>query len=190
MLRGSGARLVEVSLSRCATGASPRGDSRSGRFWQVEARATFLVARLRTEVAYAAPAVPPIHTLAIYVDGSDLDDCCAEILGACHELVESRKWLRDTWVVNDRHPPDPDDPPDWLPIWNLGINHVLPDPGQEAAGWFEEVALLTQAFARLADRTNREFVIAMLDSRTGITEDVGDICGSEFDVEEFRRGLG
>lgn len=129
------------------------------------------------------------HVLFAYVDGSDLQDVADDLVGQLDRFVSANDWPRATWVVNQRHPPDPEFPND-LPDWDLGINHSLPDPGVDAPGWFEPVAVIARFLGTLSQRTRRQFVIGFANSATGVAEDVAYVDGPDCDIESLRLALG
>lgn len=130
------------------------------------------------------------HTLYAYVDGSDLDDVEALLEGELVAFVDGRSWSRRTWVVNQRHPPEPQDGPADLPGWDLGLNHELPDPGTETAGWFHEVEEIARFLGGLAEKSERSFVIGIADNATGIADDLHDIDGEDVDIPRLRAIVG
>lgn len=130
------------------------------------------------------------HTLYIYVDGSDLDEVAAPMEQEVNLYVQSITWPRPTWVVNQKHPPDPSIGPGDLPDWDLGVNHEFPDPGKETPGWFKVVEQLVEFFGGLSEAFDRRFVVGIADSQTGVTEDLHSISGKEVDLPRLRLIVG
>ena len=81
----------------------------------------------------------PKHTLYAYVDSSELHAVASMLDDEFSSFVSSRSWSRRTQRVNQKHPPGQCDGPNDIPLWDIGLNHDLPDPGEETEGWFDEV---------------------------------------------------
>ena len=132
----------------------------------------------------------PTYTLYAYVDGCDLHGVAQEIESALIALVRSREWSCDTWVVNQRYPPDPGDSPEMLPGWDLGLNHELPDIGTDDVGWFADVEFIVVALAELASGCGRMFAIGLVNDDTDIGEDVHFVEAGVPDLVSLRQMLG
>jgi len=130
------------------------------------------------------------HTLYAYVDGSDLDDVETLLLGEFQTFARGRSWSRSTWVVNQRQPSTSPEKYGDLPNWDLGLNHELPDPGDEVPGWFEEVEAIALFLGALAEKSGREFVIGIRDNGTGSADDLFFVGGLHVDVARLRAIVG
>ena len=132
----------------------------------------------------------PLHTLYAYVDGADLDDV-AEILDARFEqFVSSHPWrCGEAWVVNQQHGQETCTHPDDLPLWDLGLNLPLPDPGTEPADWFSDIEAIVCFLMTLNAETHREFVIGICNSRSQITEDLFLVGSVTPDMQELHAML-
>jgi hypothetical protein len=131
-----------------------------------------------------------LHTLYAYVDGADLHDVQALLRSEFEAFVGGRKWSRKTWVVNQRHSPDPADRPGDLPLWDLGLNHELPDPGTEPRDWFEEVEAIALFLGALTEKSEREFCIGIAHNETGLAEDLLFIRSVDANLSRLRTIVG
>ena len=121
------------------------------------------------------------QTLYAYVDGADLDDVEELLEREILAFVADRRWSRTTWFVNQRHPRDPSDNEDDLPLWDLGINHELPDRHTEQDGWFREIEDIARFLGALAAQSGRAFVIGVGHDDTGVTDDLFLIENGDID---------
>jgi hypothetical protein len=131
------------------------------------------------------------HVLYAYVDGADLEDV-AEVLDSRFELfVEGREWtIGPATVVNQRHGEETCSASGDLPLWDLGLNLELPDPGAEPPGWFADVQAIAQFLGGLHSECGWEFIIGIADSETGITEDLFNISTAVPDLAKLRAIIG
>lgn len=132
----------------------------------------------------------PRHTLYVNVDGGDLHEVAPLIRGRIEQFVDSRQWSRPTWVVDQPHPRDPSMRAEDLSDWDLGLNHELPDPGEEPADWFTDVEQIVIHIDEVASSTGREFVVGLHDNETNIGEDIYLLDGGGVDLDKFRAVLG
>lgn len=130
------------------------------------------------------------HTLYAYVHGNDIGDVAPVILTALQEFVDSRRWARATWVVDQIHPREPSMRPEDLTDRDLGLNHELPDPSAEGPDWFDDIRHLALRLVDLAASTGREFVLGLHDDESGLGEDIFLITGAGVDIAELRVMLG
>lgn len=130
------------------------------------------------------------RTLYAYVDGADLDDLEALLMPRLERFVSEAAWTRETWVVNQRQEPDPTAAADDLPLWELGLNHELPDTGQDAPGWFDEIERMASFLGKLAVETEREFVLGVGDADSGTSDDAFFIEAQEVDLALLRTTFG
>lgn len=107
------------------------------------------------------------------------------------EFVRLGGWrLAPPVVVNQPHARAPDMRPDDLPSWDLGVNIALPDPGEEPAGWFDDVERIAVFAASLYTQIQRPIIIGVWDSKRKISEDLFDVDSDEPDIDELRMVLG
>lgn len=131
-----------------------------------------------------------VHTLYAYVDGSDLNEVASALEEGFDAFVSSRPWSRKTWVVNQRHPCDERDGPRDLPLWELGLNHELPDPGTEVVGWFDEVEEIAQYIGDLAKGFGRQFVVGIAGRDSDVSGDLRHIATRDVDLPTLRAIVG
>jgi hypothetical protein len=133
----------------------------------------------------------PRHILYAYVDGCDHQDI-AEVLDArLTEFVEGRKWTAGrAWSVNQVQDEDGSLKGDDLPLWDLGINLELPDPGEEPPGWFADVQAIAVFAGTLHREFGRDFVIGIEDTETGIAEDLFYVSTDIPDLGRLRSIIG
>jgi hypothetical protein len=77
-----------------------------------------------------------------------------------------------------------------LPLWDLGLNLQLPDPGTESPGWFADVEAVAQFLGTLHRECGRDFIIGIADMRTGITENLFDLSTDSPDLSKLRVIIG
>jgi hypothetical protein len=130
------------------------------------------------------------HTLYAYVDGSDLDDVVAPIEEALVALAAAPGWVASRPTVVNQKRTVIGGYPDDLPDWELGINLVLPDPGDEPEGWFGDVARITEHLAKLHSALGCEFVIGITDNVTGVAEDLFFVESDAPDLVGLRSVVG
>ena len=79
----------------------------------------------------------PRHILYAYVEGADLEDVADVLDARFAEFVESRNWVTgNISAVNQMQGVETCSQSGDLPLWDLGLNLELPDPGTEPKGWF------------------------------------------------------
>ena len=131
------------------------------------------------------------QTLYAYVDGADLADVEQLIVARMSAFIKDRSWTCSAvHLVNQKHEPDPSERPGDLPLWDLGINLDLPDPGTVSTGWFDDIAVLVTFLAGLHVEVGRDFVIGAADNKTGSAKDFYSINSPEPDLEELKAWLG
>jgi hypothetical protein len=114
----------------------------------------------------------PRHVLYAYVYGSDLDEIADALDSQFVAFVAGRQWVAGkAWAVNQRQAQSSSD----LPDWDLGLNLELPDPGAEPRDWFNDVVAVAQFLGQLNAEYDRDFVIGIADSTTGVAEDLFDV---------------
>jgi hypothetical protein len=133
----------------------------------------------------------PRYTLFAYVEGSDLQGIAEGLEAEFARFVAQSVW---TWgkplVVNQRRDDDPSLGPDDLPDWEVGLNMHLPDPGDEAAGWFADVEQIARFLGRLHAQTGRDFVLGIGDNERGYSEDLFRVDSPQPDLGLLRRMIG
>lgn len=133
----------------------------------------------------------PRHTLYAYVDGADLADVAPALDQRLRAFVESRKWAcGNAWVVNQRSGDETCSRPGDIPLWDLGLNLELPDPGSEQPGWFADVEAIARFLGRLQGDYSRDFVIGIADARSGSREDLFGISATPLDLAKLRSIIG
>jgi hypothetical protein len=133
----------------------------------------------------------PRHNLYAYVHGSDLEDVADMLDARFAEFVESRPWVAGrVSVVNQQHGEETCMQPGDLPLWDLGLNLELPDPGTEPTGWFADVEAVAQFLGTLHRECGRDFVIGIADTATGITDDLFDVSTDSPDLAKLRAIIG
>lgn len=133
----------------------------------------------------------PRHTLYAYVDGADLAEVASALDQGFRAFVESRKWTcGNAWVVNQRSGDETCSRPGDIPLWDLGLNLELPDPGSEQAGWFADVEAIARFLGRLQGDYGRDFVIGIVDAHSGSREDLFGICDTSPDLAKLRSIIG
>jgi hypothetical protein len=132
----------------------------------------------------------PKHTLYAYVDGSDLLEIEIALEKKLDDLVKRTSWKCGIpRVVNQREAAAGLQEGD-LPLWDIGLNFDLPDVGQEPDGWFSDVERIAGIAGQLHALFDRDFVIGIADTKTGLTEDLFDIDSAAPDLTELRQIIG
>lgn len=131
------------------------------------------------------------QTLYAYVDGSDLDEVAEALEDEFRVLAEEPGWVcgRPT-VVNQKTPVANARAGDLPYDWDLGLNLVLPELDEADSGWFADVQRIALHLAKLHSAYDRDFVIGLADSATGISEDVFFVDSAEPDLGLLRGSLG
>ena len=133
----------------------------------------------------------PRHILYAYVDGADLADVASALEQRLRVFVERRKWTcSNAWVVNQRSDDETCSQPGDIPLWDLGLNLELPDPGSEQPGWFADVEAIARFLGRLQGDYGRDFVIGIADTHSGSREDLFGISATLPDVAKLRSIIG
>ena len=131
------------------------------------------------------------HVLYAYIDGADLQGVAEVLDSRLAEFVEGRKWIAGrAWAVNKLHKDDAPLTDGDLPVWDLGINLQLPDPDKESPGWFADVEAIAAFVGTLRREFNRDFVIGMVDTQTGITDDLFDVSTDSPNLASLRALIG
>ncbi len=136
--------------------------------------------------------MPDSHfTLYAYADGSDLHQLESKLEVAFKQLIKSRPWVCGTpTLVNQRHAPDSSVGPEDLPDWDLGLNLVVPEVGNEPPGWFGDIQHIAKSLAAIWEDTGQPFVMGMYNSSTGVTEDLFHVHRSTVDLNYLTRIIG
>jgi hypothetical protein len=133
----------------------------------------------------------PRQILYAYVDGYDLDDVALMLEVRLDEFISGRPWVAGkVWGVNQREGLETCSQPGDLPVWNLGLNLELPDPGAEQPGWFADVETIAHFLGRLHSEFGREFVLGIAEVETGIADDLFIVSTGSPDVEELKLMIG
>ena len=133
----------------------------------------------------------PQHTLYAYVDGADLDDVAETLETRFVEFVASRHWIAgEASVVNERYGEETCTQPGDLPLWDLGLNLELPDPGTEPPGWFGDVEAVAQFLGTLHRECGRDFIIGIANTETSITDDLFGVSTALPDLATLRAIIG
>lgn len=133
----------------------------------------------------------PRHTLYAYVEGADLDAVVGPLEARFGAFVEGRRWVAGkAWVVNQRHGQETCMQPGDLPLWDLGLNLSLPDPGTEASGWFADVEAIASFLGDLHGAFGRDFVMGIADAKAGAAEDLFSVSESSPDLARLRTIIG
>lgn len=132
------------------------------------------------------------HTLYAYVDGADLDEIAVDLQTRFAAFVTSRDWwFRDAaWVVNQRYGRETCTRPEDLPLWDLGLNLSLPNPGAEVSDWFGDVEAIAGFLGMLHREFGRDFVIGIADMKTGIADDLFFVTTDLPDMTKLRAIMG
>jgi hypothetical protein len=135
--------------------------------------------------------VMPTHTLYAYVDGADLQDVAELLEARFTEFIGSRRWdAGRASVINQRHGSETCTQAGDLPLWDLGINLVLPDFSAESPDWFADVEAVARFLGELHGECGRSFVIGIADAETGITEDLFTVSTDSPDLGRLRAIIG
>jgi len=128
----------------------------------------------------------PRNVLLAYVDGFDLDGIADQLQMRFDDFVSSRTWNAvEVSVVNMRQPRNPEDSPEDLPQWDLGLNFTLPDRGEKNEIWKEDVHATVDFLSTLNEEFGRDFVIAVHDRVRGFNEDVASVASEPPDLEKI-----
>lgn len=129
--------------------------------------------------------------LYAYCDGCDLADVAATIEAAFDIFVSTREWkCGKAWVVNQVHERGDHDRPDDLPLWDLGMNLEIPNPGDEFPGWFDDIEALLAFCGRLYAQTGREMVIGFQGAGCHFAEDIFTVNCERPDARRFASDFG
>jgi hypothetical protein len=133
----------------------------------------------------------PKHILYAYVEGADLYDIADKLDARFAEFVQSRRWIAGAVsVVNHRHGEENCTHPSDLPLWDLGLNLDLPDPGTEPPCWFADVEAVANFLGMLHRAFGRDFVMGIANTETGITEDLFGVSADSPDLDKLRAIIG
>jgi hypothetical protein len=124
------------------------------------------------------------NVLLAYVDGFDVQEIAPALEVRFREFAAGRKWCaQEIAVINELHPPYPEDEPDDLPPWNLGLNFTLPDKRESRDDWREDVRATVEFLVQLRSEFGRKFVVAVHDRERGVNEDVASVRSSRPDFQ-------
>jgi hypothetical protein len=129
------------------------------------------------------------QTLYAYVDGADLEEVEALIERRLSAFITTRTWIADPQLVNQRHARNPRDQPDDLPLWDLGVNLVIPD-GSNRTEWFGDLESLVRELAALHAQVGRNFVVGIYDSESGVAEDLFFVDSESPSIQSLREIIG
>ena len=93
-------------------------------------------------------------------------------------------------IVNQHRAGDPSLQPGDLPGWDLGMKLTLSDPGNETPGWFSDIIAIAEFLATLTSEFEREFVIGVADTQTGINEDLHFVESTDAGLDRLRAIIG
>ena len=128
----------------------------------------------------------PRNVLLAYVDGSDLDGIADRLQSRFDDFASGRAWrAAEVSVVNMRQPRNPNDSPEDLPQWDLGLNFTLPDRDQNDESWRDDVHATVDFLSMLNEEFGRDFVIAVHDRVKGFNEDVGFVASEPPNLEKI-----
>ena len=111
----------------------------------------------------------------VYTEGYDLHDVADTITDAIQAFIQPDDGLT---FIDDRMPRTPDQRPEDLPEWNLGINFHFESVDRPT------LTELLFFFHQLSHRTGRDFAFGLYDPERNTSEDVGYITSRrDFDYE-------
>ena len=93
-------------------------------------------------------------------------------------------------VIDQKRSDDPTLRSGDLPDWDLGLNLNLPEPGEEIPGWFSDIVAIAEFLASLTGQFRREFTIGIVDTQTGIGEDLHHIESADPRLDFLRAMIG
>jgi hypothetical protein len=92
--------------------------------------------------------------------------------------------------VNQQHDDETCTQPGDLPLWDLGLNLELPDTGKEPHGWFADVEAIARFLGTLHNECGRDFIIGIVDTESGVTDDLFTVSTDLPDLNELRTIIG
>lgn len=120
----------------------------------------------------------PKDIVYLYVDGSDLYESEASLTDAFAMLAS--EWKGPPLLfVNDKQPPNPEDLPEDLPEWTLGLNinaNTLIENDIDSLLRFAKV---------LAEQTGCDFVFGLADQQMHVSEDMCFIDAGAGEMERL-----
>jgi len=126
------------------------------------------------------------NVLLAYVQGADLDEIADQLQLRFDQFVSSRAWKSaEVSVVNMRQPRSPEDLPEDLPGWDLGVNFTLPDKDEKDESWKDDVHAVVDFLSLLNEEFGCDFVIAVHDRAKGFNEDVAHVASGPPDIEKI-----
>ena len=129
----------------------------------------------------------PRNVVLVYVDGCDLHDVAEPLEKSFREFVDSREWkAQQVTFVNNRQTRNPQDAPEDLPGWDLGLNFTIPTRNERDETWFEDLQATVDFVSALNAEFDRDFVIAVHDRSRGYNEDVAFIESTPPDLAEIK----
>ena len=135
--------------------------------------------------------LPARHTLYGYIVGVELADGERVVVDLIRTAIEAGDWhYARPCLVNQQHPAGEYDEPDDLPLWDLGLNMRLPEPGAEPVGWVDDLKSVLGILAQVFVATGRDSVVGIHDATTGITDDLFSVRSPVHDFDEFRTAIG
>lgn len=129
------------------------------------------------------------HILYAYVDCADLEDISEPLLRRFHAFASEGLWVMHAPTVINRREDAKTQGGD-LPLWEMGVNVLLPDPGAEPIGWFGDIERIARFACGLNVEFQREFVLGIHNAVTRTSEDLFFINEAKPDLEALRRIIG
>ncbi len=131
------------------------------------------------------------HVLFAYVEGANLEGVAEQLAKQFEEFIRSHRWIiSGAFVVNQRHGPETCTNQRDLPLWDLGLNVPLPDPGTEPPGWFADIEAIAKILGKLHRKSDRDFVMGIADTTTGINEDLFYVTTASPNLDMLRTIIG
>ena len=136
------------------------------------------------------PGVMPKHTLYAYLDGADVEGVAERVLDEAERFLAHRKFRVLSPTLVDQTESTDDMREGYLPLRDVGLNIVLPDPGSEPPEWISELEGILQFLSELAGAVHRPFIIGIGDDLTGLTEDLFSVDGTPVEWSTIRKLIG
>lgn len=124
-------------------------------------------------------------SIYVYVDGSDLENCFADIELQMHRFLVGRNWNMQAKVISTHYARTSDLPPDDLSQWNLGFNLDWPDDEAHQKAAEVDLLVLGEFLVALSQQTGREFVLGIWDESAGFGEDFAFITSTDNPIAEL-----
>ena len=130
-------------------------------------------------------------TLYAHMGGAGLEEVAESLETQFTEFIDNRKWVVGrASIVNQRYGNETFALRGWMPLWDLGLNLKLPDPGTEPPGWFADVDAIAQFLGTLHGKYGRSSIIGITNAETGISEDLFYISIGLPDLGKLRAIIG